>query len=81
MATKKIQALSDSTFFELESAMADESLDWLRREAPDLAGAVETATKAGATPEEIFLKVIHTLGTHRGAIAKRCQLAAQALRN
>ena len=73
--------LSETAYNDLETAMATEALEWLQSNAPDLAAGVETAVRAGATPYEIYLKVVRTLGTHRQAIAKRCQLAAAALRD
>ena len=79
MAAKTVP-LGNHVFDELEHAMNNEALEWLQSKAPDLAAAVETATKAGASPNDIYLKVLHTLGDHRQPLAKRCQLAAQALR-
>lgn len=66
-------------FFELDTVLDSESWDFLYTNYPPLAQAVQKAVEKGIGPLEIKQRVMQKLGTHREALAQRCELAARHL--
>lgn len=72
MTTQEILAPIGDAFY------AD-SYDWLVRNHLSVAVRIESAVKAGASPEQIFRYALSELGAEREALAIRCKQAAQHL--
>lgn len=66
-------------FATLDSVLEEESYEYLLDNFPPLAAAVQKAVAAGVSAEDIRRRVMQKLGTHREALAQRCELAARHL--
>jgi hypothetical protein len=58
----------------LEEALNEQSWEWLQREAPNVAAAVATEVRSGASPADIRRQVMRR--TQRDKLAARCEQAA-----
>jgi hypothetical protein len=68
-------------YLELDSVLDEESFDYLTREYPALAVAVQKSVAKNISPEDIKRRVLEKLGLHREPLAQRCELAARHLFN
>lgn len=66
-------------YLELDSVLEEESWDYLSREYPPLAIAVQRAVEKSISPDAIKMRVMEKLGAHREPLAQRCELAARYL--
>ncbi len=61
----------------LEEAIAEDSFEWMARQAPRLLDAVSFELSAGRTPEDVRQIVSRQVGPERQALATRCYQAAR----
>lgn len=66
-------------YLELDSVLDEESFDYLTREYPALAVAVQKSVAKNISPEDIKRRVLEKLGLHREPLAIRCELSARYL--
>lgn len=64
---------------EIDSALAEDSWNYLQDYNPQLAKGVAAAVRRGIKPEEVRRHVLRQVGENRAAIALRCSQAAAYL--
>jgi hypothetical protein len=67
------------TLTKLGATLDEAAFEWLVDEYPQLATALETEVRAGATPDDVRRFMTAHVGEHRVALIARCVSAARWL--